>query len=145
MEEFIYWSIFTPPGFSLPDRSVISHPTISVYIEDFGKESDCGVFAEADGKAVGAAWARIIPAFGHIDDSTPELAISILPQYRNQGIGTRLMERLFELLSLKGYVRTSLSVQKENPAVNFYLRLGYEIMGEKPEEYLMVKKLFNIR
>ncbi len=141
LEEFIYWSIFTPPGFPLPERSVIFHPSIYMYIEGFGKESDCGVFAEAGGKAVGAAWARIIPAFGHIDDSTPELAISILPEYRNQGIGTRLMERLFELLSRKGYEQTSLAVQKENPAVNFYLRLGYEIIGEKPEEYLMVKKL----
>ena len=52
-----------------------------------------------------------------------------------------LMEKLFELLSQHGYRQTSLAVQKGNPAVNFYLRLGYEIIRENSEEYLMVKKL----
>ena len=123
------------------ERSVIYSPDVFIYIENFGKETDCGVFAEADGKAVGAAWTRIIPAYGHIDDETPELAISVLPEYRNLGIGEKLMKRLFELLTERGFKQTSLAVQKENPAVNFYLRLGYEIVKEKSEEYLMVKKL----
>jgi len=141
LEEFIYWAIFTPPGVALPKRNVILDPAISIYINDFGKVSDCGVFAEIDGKPVGAAWVRIIPAFGHIDDSTPELAISVLPEYRSQGIGTQLMEKLFELLLQRGYKQTSLAVQKENPALKFYQRLGYEIVGEKTEEYVMVKLL----
>jgi ribosomal protein S18 acetylase RimI-like enzyme len=51
------------------------------------------------------------------------------------------MEKLFELLSIRGYKQTSLAVQIENPAASFYLRLGYEIISEKSEEYLMVKKL----
>ena len=142
LEEFSYWAIFTPPGHDLPERNVIFHPTLYIYVENFGdKKGDCGVIAEADGRAVGAAWVRIIPAFGHIDDETPELAISVLPEYRNQGIGAMMMNKLFELLFKKGYRQTSLAVQKENPAVNFYLRLGYEKIGEKPEEYLMLKKL----
>jgi hypothetical protein len=51
------------------------------------------------------------------------------------------MNKLFEILMKRGYKQTSLAVQKENPAANFYLRLGYEIISEKSEEYLMVKKL----
>ena len=141
LEDFIYWSIFVPPGTDLPEKSIIYNPDMFIYIKNYGNENDCGVFAEIDGKAVGAAWTRIIPAYGHIDDETPELAISILPEYRNQGIGSMLMEKLFELLFQQGYKQTSLSVQKENPAVNFYVRLGYEIIKEKPEEYLMLKKL----
>ena len=141
LEDFIYWAIFTPPGAELPARDIIFNPDVFIYIENFGNDNDCGVFAEVDGKAVGAAWTRIIPAYGHIDDETPELAISVLPEYRNQGIGAKLMKKLFELLSERGYKQTSLAVQKENPAANFYLRLGYEIMSEKPEEYLMIKKL----
>jgi len=141
LEEFIYWAIFIPPGAEQPERDIIYSPDIFIYIENFGNENDCGVFAEADGKAIGAAWTRIIPAYGHIDDETPELAISVLPEYRNQGIGAELMGKLFELLSQRGYKQTSLAVQKENPAVNFYLRLGYEIINEKAEEYLMLKIL----
>lgn len=142
LEEFIYWAIFTPPGFELPERSIVLHQSISIYIENFGNEKgDCGVFAETGGKAVGAAWTRIIPAFGHIDNDTPELAISVLPEFRNKGIGVKLMEKLFEYLTWQNYRQTSLSVQKENPALNFYLRLGYKIVGEKTEEYLMIKQL----
>jgi len=141
LEDFIYWAIFVPAGAKLPEKSIIFNPDVFIYIENYGNENDCGVFVEIDGKTVGATWTRIIPAYGHIDAETPELAISILPEYRNQGIGTILMKKLFELLSQHEYKQTSLAVQKENPAVSFYLRLGYEIIRENSEEYLMVKKL----
>jgi ribosomal protein S18 acetylase RimI-like enzyme len=141
LEEFMYWAIFTPQGAELPPRDIIFNPDVFIYIENFGNENDCGVFAEVDGNAVGAAWTRIIPGYGHIDDETPELAISVLPEYRNQGIGEKLMNKLFEILSKRGYKQTSLAVQKENPAACFYTRLGYEIIREKSEEYLMIKKL----
>jgi len=44
------------------------------------------------------AWTRIIPADGHIDDEAPELATSVLPEYRGQGVGTLLMNYLFEAI-----------------------------------------------
>jgi ribosomal protein S18 acetylase RimI-like enzyme len=141
LEEFIYWAIFTPQGSELPSRDIIFNPDVFIYIKNFGNENDCGVFAEVDGKAVGAAWTRIIPGHGHIDDETPELAISVLPEFRNQGIGAKLMDKLFEILSQRGYKQTSLAVQKENPAASFYLRLGYEIISENAEEYMMLKKM----
>ena len=141
MEDFLYWAIFTQPNEKLPERNIIFNPNVFIYIENFGNDSDCGVIAEVDGQAIGAAWTRIIPAYGHIDNQTPELAISVLPEYRSQGIGAVLMKKLFELLVERGYEKTSLAVQKQNPAVRFYLRLGYEVLEEKSEEYLMVKKL----
>ena len=141
LKEFIYWAIFTPKGSELPERDIINNPDVSIYVDNFGQKDDCGIIAEIDGKAIGAAWTRIIPAYGHIDDETPELAISVLPEYRNQGIGVRLMEKLFELLKECGYKRTSLAVQKENPAVKFYHRLGYETISQNDEEYIMVKNL----
>ena len=84
--------------------------------------------------------------YGYFDDETPELAISVLPEYRGQGLGGKCMTRLFAELRRRGYKQTSLSVQKNNPAVHFYKRLGYEIVDEKPdhigqEDYIMVKKL----
>jgi len=39
------------------------------------------------------------------------------------------------------YRLTSLSVQKANPAVNFYKQLGYAIVNETAEEFLMVKEI----
>ena len=147
LEEYLYQAIFIPPGAPPPPREVIFEPEIYIYIKDFGElPGDCGVVAERDGEIVGAAWTRIIPAYGHIDDDTPELAISVLPDYRGQNIGTMLMERLFDLLREHGYSRTSLSVQQNNPAVRFYKRLGYIITDEKldhagHEDYIMIKEL----
>jgi ribosomal protein S18 acetylase RimI-like enzyme len=146
LEDFLYLAIFLPPGTEPPDREIIFEPEIYVYIKDFGLDTDCGIVAEHDDKVIGTAWTRIIPAYGHIDDDTPELAISILPEYRGQGIGTMLMNSLFELLRERGYKRTSLSVQQDNPAVRFYKRLGYKITDEKldhagHEDYIMVKEI----
>jgi ribosomal protein S18 acetylase RimI-like enzyme len=147
LEDFLYNAIFVPLGEEMPPREIIFTPEIYIYIKDFsGKHGDCGVVAEQDGKIIGAAWTRIIPAYGHIDDDTPELAISVLPEYRGQNIGTMMMNQLFDLLRERGYKRTSLSVQQDNPAVNFYKRLGYKITDEKAdhvghEDYIMVKEL----
>ena len=141
LEDFLYHGIFLPVGVEPLPREVIFKPEIFVYIKDFGGKNDCGVVAEQDGKIVGSAWTRIIPAYGHIDDQTPELAISVLPTCRGQGIGSKMMNALFDLLRERGYLQTSLSVQKENPAVKFYKRLGYKITEERIEDYLMIKEL----
>jgi ribosomal protein S18 acetylase RimI-like enzyme len=147
LEDFLYNAIHIPPGGKWPPREIIFTPEIHIYIKDFGdKSGDCGIVAGQDGKIIGAAWTRIVPAYGHLDKNTPELAISVLPEYRGQGIGALLMERLFDLLRERGYKRTSLSVQQNNPAVRFYQRLGYKITEEKldhtgHEEYIMIKVL----
>jgi ribosomal protein S18 acetylase RimI-like enzyme len=146
LEDFLYHAIFIPEGAALPPREIIYEPEIYVYIKDFGTGSDCGVVAESDGRIVGAAWARISLAYGHVDENTPELAISVLPEYRGRNIGTAMMKKLFELLRERGYKRTSLSVQHNNPAVRFYERLGYRITDEKldhagHEDYIMNKDL----
>ena len=142
LEDFLYHAIFVPPGMEAPPRDTIHHPAVFIYIYGFGSKSgDMGVVAEADGRVVGAAWERIIPAFGHVDDDTPELAISVMPEYRGRGVGATMMTRLFELLRERGYKQTSLAVQQRNAAVRFYQRLGYVTVRESEEEFIMVKDL----
>jgi ribosomal protein S18 acetylase RimI-like enzyme len=104
------------------------------------------VVAEQNGQVIGVAWTRIIFAYGHVDNETPELAISIMTEFRGYGIGTKMMKKLFEILRNNGYKQPSLSIQKDNPAARFYQRLGYEMSGERAdhaghEDYLMIKKL----
>jgi len=146
LEDFLYYAIFIPEGEECPPREIIFEPEIYVYIKDFGLDTDCGLVAECDGRIIGAAWTRSIPAYGHIDECTPELAISVLAEYRGRGIGTMLINSLFDLLRERGYKRTSLSVQQNNPAVRLYGRLGYKITDEKldhvgNEDFIMVKDL----
>jgi len=141
LEVFIYEAIFVPPGAKKLPKEIIFEPSVFMYIEAFGKEGDCGVVAEQSGKIIGVAWTRIIPGYGHVDTRTPELAISILPKYRGKGVGQMLLAKLFKVLVREGYEQTSLAVQKENAAYRLYERVGYKVMRESEEEYLMIKDL----
>jgi ribosomal protein S18 acetylase RimI-like enzyme len=142
LREFLFQAVFIPTGADPPSRDVIDDSRLFSYIKDFGtQEGDLGVVAEQNGQAVGAAWARIMQAYGHIDAETPELAISVLPGFRGYGVGTKLMKKLFGVLRGNGYARTSLSVQKENPAVRFYKRLGYKTVSENDNDCIMVRDL----
>ena len=148
LQEFLYQAIFLPEGTVPPSRSVIDLPELQIYIADFGTRfGDYCLVAEINRKVIGAAWSRIMEDYGHIDKDTPSLAISLLPEYRDQGIGTKLLSNLLSLLYEKGFHQVSLSIQKENPAFRLYKRAGFQILKENGTEYLMLLKYpcFEIR
>ena len=141
LSEFLYEAIFIPEGTEKPPKSIIEQPELQVYIADFGKSDDWCLVAEVKEKIVGAVWVRIMNDYGHIDNETPSFAISLYEEYRNMGIGTALMRDMLEFLKDKGYKRTSLSVQKVNYAVRMYQKVGFEVIDENEEEYIMVCRL----
>lgn len=142
LNNFLYEAIFIPDGVEAPPKSIIYSPELQVYVADYGTQThDRALLAEIDGQAVGAVWVRIMNDYGHIDDKTPSLAISLYKGYRGLGIGTALMREMLVILKDTGYEQVSLSVQKANYAVKMYLKLGFEIVSEKEEEYIMVKRL----
>lgn len=139
LEDFLYEAIFIPEGVFAPPRTIIRQQPLQVYITDFWeKKDDIAFVAEIDGKVAGAVWARIMDDYGHIDDSTPSLAISLYKEYRGMGIGTAMLGKMLFALKEKGYARTSLAVQKANYAVKMYQKAGFEIIDENEEEYIMV-------
>ena len=142
LKDFFYEAIFIPEGVEAPDRDIIEKPELKIYYEDFGKDTaDHCLVAEDEGKVVGAVWTRIINDYGHIDDKMPSFAISLYREYRGRGIGTKLMQEMLNLLKEKGYKRASLAVQKVNYAVRMYKKVGFEIVDENEEEYIMVCSL----
>ncbi len=142
LTEFLYEAIFQQDGSTLVPRTIIQEPAIWLYVEGFGtKKDDHCLVAEIDKKIVGAAWVRCVKGFGQIDETAPELAISIYSEYRGRGIGTQLMKEMLELLKSKGYVKTSLAVQKDNYAVKMYQNVGFEISTQNEDEYIMVCEL----
>ena len=142
LDNFLYEAIFVPEGVEPPPKTIITSPELQVYVEHFGdSKDDHGFVAEVDGKIVGAVWVRIMNDYGHIDDETPSLAISLYKEYRGFGLGTAMMNEILALLKSHGYSRVSLSVQKANYAAKLYLKIGFEIVQENEEEYIMVKYL----
>lgn len=142
LEKFLYEAIFIPDGVEPPSKSIICRPELQVYISDFGKsQHDIALVADVNGEIVGAVWVRIMNDYGHIDDNTPSFAIAVCKEYRGKGIGTALMKEMLTILKERGYKQTSLSVQKANYAARMYRKLGFEVVDENAEEYLMLKKL----
>lgn len=138
LKDYLYDAIFIPIGVKPPDKSIINNEDLQVYIKDFGsKKDDICFLAEMDHDIVGAVWIRIMNDYGHIDDQTPSLAISVKKEYRGLGIGTKLMETMLVSVKHHGNQSVSLSVQKANPAIHLYQRLGFQIIKENEEEYLM--------
>lgn len=139
LEDFLYEAIFIPEGMEVPPRSVISLPELQTYIKDFGLlKDDFALVAEIEKQIVGAVWVRIINDYGHIDSSTPSLAISLYKDYRKHGIGIAMMKEMLNLLRNHGYKSVSLSVQKANYAAQMYQKLGFKIVNENKDEWIMI-------
>lgn len=145
LKEFLYDAIYLPEGAAAPPRGIINQPELAVYIADFGQPDDLCMVAEAYGNILGAAWTRIlagkVKGYGNVDDYTPEFAISVKKEFRQQGIGSKLMQEMIVLLKNRGYEKVSLSVNKDNYAYRMYQKLGFHVLREQDEDYLMVLAL----
>ena len=143
LEDLLYEAVFQPDIENPIPRSVIDVPEVRVYIENFGhKADDYCLVADLNGQIIGGVWVRVladdIKGYGNVDDRTPEFAISIFKEYRNLGIGMHLMEKMISYLTKNEYLQVSLSVQKGNYAVKMYKNLGFEIINENDEDYIML-------
>ena len=138
LSDLLYEAIFIPDGIEPPPRNIITSPELQIYIERFGtSKDDFALVAEIERKIVGAVWVRIMNDYGHIDDETPSLAISLHKEYRGKGLGTNMMKEMLSLLKTHGYKHVSLSVQKANYAAEMYRKIGFKIVSENKEEWIM--------
>ena len=142
LDAFLYEAIFVPEGVEPPSKSIITAPELRVYVKGFGaSKDDFALVAEVENKIIGAVWVRIMNDYGHIDDKTPSLAISLYKKYRGQGIGYSLIKEMLSLLQTHGYKHVSLSVQKANYAAKLYQKIGFRIIKEIGDEWIMTYNL----
>ena len=142
LDDFLYEAIFVPEGVDPPSKSIITSPELQVYVKGFGaSKDDFALVAEVENKIIGAVWVRIMNDYGHIDDKTPSLAISLYNKYRGQGLGSSLIKEMLSLLQVHGYKHVSLSVQKANYAAKLYQKIGFRIIKEIGDEWIMTYNL----
>ncbi len=104
-------------------------PKLAIYEEFYGFTSkDLGLYALVDNQLAGAVWIRRLNADhgsnGYIDDNTPILNIAVLPEFRDKGLGSQMIEQLFiEAGAL--YDNISVSVVHNSTAISFYERHGF--------------------
>jgi ribosomal protein S18 acetylase RimI-like enzyme len=144
--EMLYQAIYVPAGSLAPPRQIVNSPELAGYVQHWGQEHDFGLKALSanDQQPLGAVWLRLMTGenrgYGYIDDLTPELSIALLSGHRGKGIGTRLLNELFESVRDK-YKAISLSVSDDNPAKKLYQRLGFEIISREGTSLTMKKNL----
>ncbi|HST22554.1 MAG TPA: N-acetyltransferase [Blastocatellia bacterium] len=144
--EMLYQAIHVPAGSVAPLRQIVNSPELSRYVEQWGQENDFGLKAVStdDQQPVGAVWLRLMTGenrgYGYIDDLTPELSIAVFAEHRGKGVGTRLLNELFESIAGK-HKAISLSVSDDNPAKKLYQRLGFVIVSREGTSLTMKKNL----
>lgn len=145
LKDFLYDAIYLPEGAAAPPREIVNQPELAVYITDFGQPGDLCLVAESYGHLLGTVWTRIlagkVKGYGNVDDHTPEFAISVKKEFRQQGVSSKLMQEMIVLLKNKGYEKVSLSINKDNYAYRMYQKLGFQAIREQDEDYLMVLEL----
>jgi putative acetyltransferase len=86
--------------------------------------------ALSGGEVVG--WTDIVPAWAHGVSHRGSVGMGVLPQFRGQGIGRRLLEACIAKSWANGLTRVELEVRADNMnAVHLYERLGFEREGIK--------------
>ena len=134
----LYHAVSVPPGSPLPNREVVNLPMLAQYVDSWMKRpGDLGIVAIEDKTQIGAAWIRkwigSDQGYGFVDTTIPELSISLLPEFRGIGIGTKLLGLLLEKVSQQ-YEAVSLSVANYNTAKRLYERHGFQEIGEAKED-----------
>lgn len=78
------------------------------------------------------------------EDEVRIVDIALLPEYRGKGLGTKLLNSIIDDAAEK-QLSVRIHVEKNNPALNLYLRLGFENIDDKGVYWLMEKPAQRMR
>ncbi len=143
--EAAYWN---PEGLRpLKEEALSEEPKLARYLEGWGRPGDAAVVAVdlSSGRRLGAAWYRLMtseePGYGFVNDSTPEVALAIVPDHRGRGMGGALLREIRDVARSRGHGALSLSVEHGNPALGLYERNGFVKLFETEDAWTMKKDL----
>ncbi|MCW6050379.1 GNAT family N-acetyltransferase [Microcoleus sp. A2-C5] len=102
--------------------------------KDDHENGACHIIATGDRKII---------ASGRLRELSPELGsisyVAVLPEFQNQGIGTKLMEKLIAQAKENNF--KTLRLMSRINAVQFYQKLGFSAQ-ESPFDYLGIPHVF---
>lgn len=145
LRDFLFHAIFVHEDEQIPTKEVVNRPELACYYAEFGRKDDICFVAENDNQIVGAIWTRIFEesnkGYGFVDVHTPELSMSVLEKWRNQGIGTNLLKKMLAELRERNYTQVSLSVDTANYAYHLYVKFGFVPVYYEGRSVTMILKL----
>ncbi|WP_218624663.1 GNAT family N-acetyltransferase [Glaciihabitans sp. dw_435] len=109
-------------------------PEIWHYLDGWMRPGDFGTIAVEGERAIGAVWARQLPAsdpgFGYISDDVPELGLAVDDGHQGAGVGRTLLQRSIADAASRGLRAVSLSVEDGNTrARRLYESVGFIVVG----------------
>lgn len=133
--EMLYYAAHMEEDGEASLQAAKQNPDLVKYVKDWGRETDVGCIAldPSGTQPIGAAWIRLLSGnektMSVVDDTTPELAIAVLPDHLGKGIGTQLLTHVLDAAK-KHYSSVVLSVRATNPARRLYERMGFVVFGK---------------
>jgi ribosomal protein S18 acetylase RimI-like enzyme len=143
----LYEAVFWRASANKPSfEEGLAYPDVSRSLADWGeRDGDIAVVATVDSILVGASWLRFWTdgnfINGYIDETTPVLVIGVHRNYRRQGVGRGMIDWLIDYASKHSIHRISLSVSKDNYALNLYRQQGFLEYADKGDGFIMVRKI----
>ncbi|UCG24116.1 MAG: GNAT family N-acetyltransferase [Chloroflexota bacterium] len=147
LNEMLYEAVFWRASASRPSFDEgLAYPEVSRSLAYWGeRDGDTSVVATVHSVKVGAAWYRYWTddnfINGYIDEMTPVLVIGVHRDYRRKGIGSKMIDWLIDRASKDAIPRISLSVSKDNYALNLYRQQGFLEYADKGDALLMVRNV----
>ena len=139
--EMLYQALYVLPGGIPFPREILQEPDIACYVRGWGRPGDWGLLARDGDTPVGAVWLRQWSAdergYGFVREDVPELSIALLPEYRDRGLGSRLLTEVIALAQER-CPAISLSVVETSPACRLYARFGFRTVGRVMESLVML-------
>lgn len=144
--EMLYQAIYVPANESPPSREILMHPSIHKYLKNWPVLNDRALIAVDGHFWGGAIWMRRFnrdnAGYGFVNDATPEISMALLPKYRSQGIGRRLLTQLADEARASGCPALSLSVDVRNAvALHLYETSGFIKVQDNKFSWTMIKVL----
>ena len=139
--EMLYLALYVPPGKPLFPRDILQDPDIACYVQGWGRTGDWGLLAWDGDTPVGAVWLRQWngdeKGYGYVSPAIPELSIALLPDYRNKGLGSRMIKMVISMAK-DHFPGLSLSVVESSPARLLYECLGFRKVGKVLDSPVML-------
>lgn len=116
-----HWSGEAPDIKRIRQQVFVQEQGVPETLEWDGKDAGAVHLLAKDGRDRPIGTARML-ANGHIG------RMAVLPDWRNQGVGSALLDRLLEIARRDHYAIPFLNAQTD--AMNFYLKQGFETQGD---------------
>ncbi|MCP4423524.1 MAG: GNAT family N-acetyltransferase [Chloroflexi bacterium] len=147
LRKMLYEAVFWRPNPNKPSfEEGAALPEVRKALADWGeREGDTAVVATINSIPIGAAWYRTWTddnfINGYINEKIPVIVIGVHHHYRHQGIGGKMMDRLIDCAAKQSIPKISLSVSKDNVAINLYRQQGFVEHADIGDAFLMVRQI----